>query len=183
MNAINSNNLVSGTNHSNDINFMRSENCLSDLNNLSPVDSCQLSTNPVHVNGSNTNIDISKANYEIPADECWLFKPPKKNQIHGSVEPIKLMMASDASEFKDNQVEIEEVYKQVQKICENYKLFVESDNALNELYSTSLNLSCIRDDYETIKRELSIIKANRQVARDALLASGFQCPDDLSRNS
>lgn len=89
MNAINSNNLVSGTNHSNDINFMRSENCLSDLNNLSPVDSCQLSTNPVHVNGSNTNIDISKANYEIPADECWLFKPPKKNQIHGSVEPIK----------------------------------------------------------------------------------------------
>ncbi|KAK4469929.1 hypothetical protein MN116_007431 [Schistosoma mekongi] len=90
-------------------------------------------------------------------------------------------MASDMSESQDNKVDIEEVYKQVQKICENYKLFIKSDNPLNELYSDSLNLSYIRDDYETIKRELSIIKANRQLARDALLASGFQCPDDLSK--
>ncbi|CAH8513136.1 unnamed protein product [Schistosoma rodhaini] len=90
-------------------------------------------------------------------------------------------MDSNLQESKNNQTAVEDTYQQMRKLCENYKLFAKMDNDsndLDELYSTSLNLSYIRDDYETIKHELSVIKANRQIARDALLAAGFQCPDD-----
>ncbi|CAH8514643.1 unnamed protein product [Schistosoma curassoni] len=87
------------------------------------------------------------------------------------------MMDPDIPEFKDKQTSVEDTYRQMRKLCENYKLFAKPDD-LDELYSTSLNLSYIQDDYETIKHELSVIKANRQIARDALLAAGFQCPDD-----
>ncbi|CAH8513103.1 unnamed protein product [Schistosoma rodhaini] len=91
------------------------------------------------------------------------------------------VMDSNLQESKNNQTAVEDTYQQMRKLCENYKLFAKMDNDsndLDELYSTSLNLSYIRDDYETIKHELSVIKANRQIARDALLAAGFQCPDD-----
>ncbi|CAI2726731.1 unnamed protein product [Schistosoma spindalis] len=84
-------------------------------------------------------------------------------------------------DFKVKQTAVEDTYQRMRKLCENYKLFLKPDNngnELDELYSTSLNLSYIRDDYDTIKRELSVIKANRQIARNALLAAGFQCPDD-----
>ncbi|CAH8476787.1 unnamed protein product [Schistosoma turkestanicum] len=96
-------------------------------------------------------------------------------------------MDSDLLELKNDQTDVEDSYQQIKKLCENYKLFAKSDNNnnndLNELYSTSLNLCYIRDDYEAIKHEMSIIKANRQLARDALIAAGFQCPDDPSTNS
>ncbi|VDP66342.1 unnamed protein product [Schistosoma mattheei] len=176
MNAINpnnSNNLTSGFGHSNDMNFVKSsENRLGDSNSLSSVELAQLPMNPMYTDGSTAETDVLKANYGIPADECWLFKPPKQHQTQGSVEPIRTWL-----QFKDKQTAVEDTYRQMRKLCENYKLFAKPDD-LDELYSTSLNLRYIQDDYETIKHELSVIKANRQIARDALLAAGFQCPDD-----
>ncbi|CAH8476771.1 unnamed protein product, partial [Schistosoma turkestanicum] len=93
MNAINpnsSNNLTSGFSHSNDMNFVKSrENCLGDSNSLSSVELAQLPTNLMCTNGSNAETDISKVNYGIPANECWLFKSPKQHQTQGSVEPVR----------------------------------------------------------------------------------------------
>ncbi|RTG85758.1 uncharacterized protein DC041_0011665 [Schistosoma bovis] len=93
MNAINpnnSNNLTSGFGHSNDMNFVKSnENRLGDSNSLSSVELAQLPLNPMYTNGSTAETDVLKANYGIPADECWLFKPPKQHQTQGSVEPIR----------------------------------------------------------------------------------------------
>ncbi|CAH8513120.1 unnamed protein product [Schistosoma rodhaini] len=93
MNAINSNNsnnLTSDFGHSNDMNFVKSsENCLGNSNSLSSVKLTQLPVNPMYTNGSTAENDVLKANSGIPADECWLFKPPKQHQAQGSIEPIR----------------------------------------------------------------------------------------------
>nr|CAH8840770.1 unnamed protein product [Trichobilharzia regenti] len=86
-------------------------------------------------------------------------------------------MDSVASGDESNQTDIETSYQGIKKVFENYQKFTGPDVDLNELYSSKLNLSHIRDDYETIERELSKIQANCQRARTALLAAGFQCPD------
>ncbi|CAH8497530.1 unnamed protein product [Heterobilharzia americana] len=92
MNMINSNNsdnLTAGNRNSTNMIFTKTDgNGLIDSENLSITQSDQVSESPIYTNYSNQDIKTSKASCEIPADECWLFKPPKLHQTQGSVEPI-----------------------------------------------------------------------------------------------
>ncbi|CAH8516511.1 unnamed protein product [Heterobilharzia americana] len=191
MNMINSNNsdnLTAGNRNSTNMIFTKTDgNGLIDSENLSITQSDQVSESPIYTNYSNQDIKTSKASCEIPADECWLFKPPKLHQTQVLLgffgSDFLLAMDSDLPNCGNSQTDVTASYEEIKKVCENYEKFTGSDISLSEFYSEKLKLNYIRDDYETIKYELSLIKTNCQRARNALLAAGFQCPDDSAINS
>ncbi|CAH8840430.1 unnamed protein product [Trichobilharzia szidati] len=95
MNAINSNNpknITPSINYANNTSFSGNvENGLIKSENPSAAHSGQPSTN---TNKSNQDGDDSKASCVIPADECWLYKPPKQFQTQGPIEPISKWLRS-----------------------------------------------------------------------------------------
>ncbi|CAH8497521.1 unnamed protein product [Heterobilharzia americana] len=98
-------------------------------------------------------------------------------QLHFSVllgffgSDFLLVMDSDLPNCGNSQTDVTASYEEIKKVCENYEKFTGSDISLSEFYSEKLKLNYIRDDYETIKYELSLIKTNCQLSDDSAINS------------